>query len=153
MTTSFDSCLRGSYCYIFGSNPLRLNWRATMTSQALFLFVRPRSTESTMPKTRRMQEEKNQKTSAAPFVFLSPLLMLLVLYQEHPRWCRHTPTQSACIASVPIEPLSCMPRTLIVAQSSLWFWPSCGTRVSSDHHNRTVYDHNDAFLVRKAKPI
>ena len=39
----------------------------------IVLFVRPRSTESTMPKTRRMQEEKNQKTSAAPFVFLSPL--------------------------------------------------------------------------------
>jgi hypothetical protein len=124
-----------------------------MTSQALFLIVRPQSTESTMPKTRRMQEEKNQKTSAAPFVFLSPLLILSVLHQNYPGLCQRTPTQSVCIVSVPIEPLSCMPRILIVAQSSLWFWPFCGTRVWFDHHNRTVCDHNDAFLGRTAKPI
>jgi hypothetical protein len=66
---------------------------------------------------------------------------------------KRTQVRNACIASTPIVPLSCTMCTLISTRPSLLSSPSCGTRVLSDHHNRIVYDHNDAFLARKGRPV
>jgi hypothetical protein len=49
-------------------------------------------------------------------------------------------------------PSSCTRCTPISTRLSSLSSPSCGTRVSFDHHNRIVCDHNDAFLGRTEKP-
>ena len=66
---------------------------------------------------------------------------------------RHTQAQSACIASVPTAPLSCILCTPVLIRPFSWFLPSCGTPVSFDLHNLIVYGHNDAFLARIMRPV
>ena len=91
---------------------------------------------------------EHQRSTLGLLVTTVPLLALRPIFPRSER----TQVRSACIASTPTVPSSCTTCTPISTRPSSLSWPSCGKRVLSDHHNRIVCDHIDAFLGQTGMP-
>lgn len=79
--------------------------------------------------------------------------IISIFKSDHFAWPRHTPIQSACIASTIAAPWSCMLCTLIAEQPSSLSSPSCGKRALSDHRIRIACDRSVFFLAQTMKPV